>query len=473
MLRLGPILCVFCSLLLFACREQSTAISEPQPVHRDLAHIKAEGKLKALIAYSATSYFLYRGQPMGYEYELLQRLADHLGVDLELKVSKDLDDLLDEVKNGEVDIVAHGLTITSERKKEVAFSDYLFLTKQVLVQKKPANWRDLTLDEINEALIQDPVELIGDTISVRKNSSYLERLENLSREIGGTIIIDTLDGKMSTDEIIRMVVEGKIKYTVADRNLAKINASFFPSLDVSVPVSFSQRIAWALRPSSTELLKATNQWLETEKGGLDFYVMYNKYFRNERSFRRRVRSDFYSLNKEQISAYDPLIKRFAAELGWDWRLLAALIYQESRFNPEATSWAGAQGLMQIMPATAEEIGVSDLTNPEQVLEGGTGYLQQMYENFSGVQDSVQRIKFAMAAYNCGYQHIRDAQQLAIARGLDAYTWDGHVAEMILALSYPKNYNLDMISHGYVRGIEPYQYVEQIFERYAHYASFVN
>jgi len=206
---------IICCLCLSACQMKKTDISEASVI-RGFDEIVADGKLKVLIAYSATSYFLYRGQTMGYEYELLKRLAKKLNLELELKVSRNLDEMLDELQHGNIDLVAHGLAVTQERKEKVAFIDYLYLTKQVLVQRKPDNWRKLTLDKIKESIIQDPIELIGDTVSVRKNSSYLKRLLNLSKEIGGDIVIDTLEGAISTDEIIKQVVDKKIKYTVAE-----------------------------------------------------------------------------------------------------------------------------------------------------------------------------------------------------------------------------------------------------------------
>lgn len=441
-------------------------------VKRDLEEIRSEGKLRALVAYSATGYFLYKGQPMGYEYELLKRLAEHLGLELEVRVVQDLDQMLEILQNGQVDLVAHGLAITRERQEEVAFTDYLYLTKQVLVQRKPANWRKLTLDQIRASLVQDPVDLIGDTVSVRKNSSYLDRLENLSREIGGTIVIDTLEGNLSTDEIIKMVVDKRIKYTVADRNLAHINASSYPILDVSVPVSFSQRIGWAVRKNARELQQALDAWLQQEKKSDEFYYIYNKYFENRRSFNRRIQSEFYSLAEGRISPYDSLFKAVAPRLGWDWRLLASQVYQESRFDPNATAWTGARGLMQLMPATAAEVGVSDPSLPRESLEGGVRYLEQLGRAFERIPDSLQRIKFTLAAYNCGLGHVQDARRLAELRGLDPDTWDQHVDRMVLALSYPKNYNEDVVQYGYLRGVEPYRYVRQVFERYAHYQSLI-
>ncbi|MDC6353120.1 MULTISPECIES: transglycosylase SLT domain-containing protein [unclassified Robiginitalea] len=466
----------YIALLLLLCNcssrpgEPGSRAGDPPKPARTVDAIRESGKLRALIAYSATSYFLYRGQPMGYEYELTRRLAADLGVELDLRIARNLDEMLEILQRGEVDLVAHGLAITRERKKKVAFADYLYLTRQVLVQRKPAGWRRLTRDQIRDRLVLDPVELIGDTVSLRKNSSYLERVNNLSQEIGGIIHVDTLDGNLATDEIIQMVVDKKIKYTFADQNLARINASHHPILDVSVPVSFSQRIAWAVSRDSPGLLKAINQWLEREKKETDYYVIFNKYFKNRRNFSRRVNSPFYSLNEGKISPYDTLIKREAREMGWDWRLLASVVYQESRFNATAQSWTGASGLMQLMPATAEELGVADRTNPRENLEAGARYLEALYQRFPTVTDSLQRIKFTLASYNCGYQHVEDARKLADVRGYDKDCWDENVDRMLLALSTPDNYLNEVVDYGYVRGEEPYRYVKQVFERFEHYRS---
>jgi len=331
----------------------------------------------------------------------------------------------------------------------------------------------MTLDGIKEQLVQNPLELIGDTVSVRKNSSYYERLKNLSQEMGGEIIIDTLNGNLSTAEIIKMVVDDEIKYTIADKNLASINASYFPILDVNVPVSFSQRISWAVRSNSTQLLKATNNWLKEFRKTADYNVIFRKYFKNKRTYKKRVKSHFYSINTNEISQYDELIKKYTTSLGWDWRLIAALIYQESRFKNEASSWSGASGLMQMMPATAKDLGVDDRLDPEENIRGGIKYLKQLHEAHADITDSVQRIKFTMASYNCGYFHVKDAQKLATLNELDPQVWDNNVDEMILELSYPKNYNKQGIKYGYVNGLEPYNYVNDIFDRYEHYIKFID
>ncbi len=465
-------------MLILGCAESagpSKTQKKKQSLKRsvaDLSDIKSRGVLRAMTTYSATSYFLYRGEPMGYEYELLKRFADYLEVDLEIVVSDNIDSMFYHLNKGEIDLIAHGLTITQERKEDVSFSDYLYLVNQVLVQRKPENWRKMRWNRIERDLIKDPIELIGDTVSVRKNTSYFSRIKNLSDEIGGEINIDTLPGRLSTDEIIQMVVNGDIKYTVADNNIAAINASYYPILDITVPISFSQRIGWAVDKHSIELLAAMNEWIGEMKKETDYYVIYDKYFKNKRDFRRRVKSEFYSINNNRISEFDPLIRKYANEIGWDWRLLASLVYQESRFEPEASSWAEAEGLMQIMPGTAEELGIEDRSDPEQSLSGGTKYLFQLYSNFEDVPDSLERIKFTMASFNAGLGHLEDARRLAEKRGLNPNIWEGNVAEMILALSYPKSFNDPVVLYGYVRGIEPYTYLSQIFERYNHYLHFI-
>lgn len=428
--------------------------------------------LTALIVYSSTSYFLYKGQTMGFEYELLERFAKEMDMELEIVVSNNIDDLISDLLAGKADLIAHGLAITEERQKEVQFTDYLYLSRQVLVQKKPENWRRLTADNLNKKLAKDPIELIGDTITVRNGSAYKARLENLNQEIGGGIHLNVLDGSYSTDRIIEMVDQDSIDYTVADDYLAHINASYMPDLDVETPLSTKQRIAWAVKPGDTDLLKKLNTWVKKARKTTDYFVIYNKYFKNTKYFERRIKSPFYSLKDSQISKYDPIIKKEAQSIGWDWKLIASIIYQESQFDPNVQSWVGAVGLMQLMPTTAKSLGVSDSKNPEENIKGGIKYLGQLYERLGHIPDSVERIKFTLASYNCGFSHVQDAQTLAESEGKNKIVWDGNVAEMLLKLSDPLYYHRPNIKHGYVRGRQPYNYVKDIFQRYDHYAYFI-
>lgn len=470
------ILLIAFSLLPIGCSSSENEVRKESAVRpslsRDLNEIREDGILRVLVSYSSTSYFIYRGQPMGFEFELLQRLAKDLKLELEIVLVNNMDSIFLELNKGRADMIAHGLTITNNRAQKVSFTDYLYLTSQVLVQKKPDNWRTIGWSKMQRQLIHDAVELLGDTVTVRENSSYIERLKNLSDELGDTIYIETLSGNLSTEKIIQKVANGEIKYTVADKNLAQIHATYNPILDVKVPISFSQRIAWAVRMNSPELLSAVNQWIQKEKDEVDYYVIYNRYFKNERTFRKRIKSDFMSLNSNKISKYDPLIKEYSGQIGWDWRLVAALVYQESRFNPKAESWAGARGLMQIMPRTAKELGVSNRSDPRQSLKGGTAYLQRLHERFDQVPDSLERIKLTLASYNCGYYHVKDAQYLAENNDLNPLVWSDNVEKMVLALSEPEYYLKPGVKYGYVRGIEPVTYVDQIFKRFEHYVNFI-
>lgn len=482
MIYFRPFIILLVTLLIISCQQQGKSVEVnddvdynsivANSVDRDLEAIKQDGVLRVLVVYSSTSYFLYRGQPMGFEYELLRQLAAHLDLKLEVVISDDLDSEFEVLNRGDVDLIAHGMTITNQRKWEVDFTDYLYLTKQVLVQKKPDNYRNMSYGSLQRELIHDAIELINDTVSIRRNSAYYERLLSLSNEIGGTIIIDTLDSQLSTGEIIDMVADGKIKHTIADENLAKINAAYKPILNIDVPISLSQRIAWVTRKKSKNFRAIVNTWIKAQRKTTNYRVIYNKYFKNKRSFQRRTKSDYYSLNNNEISQYDNLIKIHAKKIGWDWRLLSSQIYQESKFDPGADSWAGAKGLMQVMPATAESLGIKNLADPKESIRGGTTYLNQIYKQLTKVPDTLNRVKLTMAAYNCGLGHVTDAQLLAEKNGLDPNIWTDNVELMLLDLSLPKNYNKPFIKYGYVRGSEPVMYISEIFERYEQYKTFI-
>lgn len=463
------------SIIISSCQSNPDEVVEEnaEKFSRDLKEIKESGKLKALTVYSGTTYFLYKGRPMGFEYELLERLAKELDVELEMVIAKDENELIDLLQKGEGDLLAYGYTITESRKKQINFTTPLYLSHQVLIQKKPDNWRQMKLHQIKNYLVTNPVELIDDTISVKKNSSYASRVKNLANELGGSIFIDTLEGTLSIGKIIKKVADGEIKYTIADENIAFINSSYYPILDISTTLSLSQRIGWAVRKRDTQLLSTVNQWLEKAKKTTDYHVIYNKYFKNKRLYKKRIVSDFYSLNENKISPYDDIIKENSDIIKWDWKLLASVAYQESQFKPDRNSWAGASGLMQIMPATARELGVTDPYNPGQSLKAGAKYLKQMVESHENITDSIQRIKFALASYNCGLYHIKDAQKLAENQGLDPHMWDDNVELALLDLSFPEHYNKPIIKYGYVRGEEPFNYVREIFKRYEHYQKFID
>ncbi len=466
------------AFLLFACSKQPINKSEIQKTDasktfkKDLLQIKESGVLRAITTYSPTGYFLYRGQTLGFEYEMLSKFANKIGVRLEMVLANDVDSLIPMLIQGKGNVISTGYTITAERKKQINFVNPYLITHQTLIQKKPTNWRKMGSDRIKKQIITDVVDLIGDTVSVRKETSFYDQLVNLSQTLGDTIYINILPGNLTVEETIKMVNDGLIKYTIADNNIASIHKSHYPDLDVETPVSLSQRIAWGVRKNSPDLLEELNNNIKNYKGSAEYNVIYNKYFKNRRKFNKIISSDYYTETTGKISKYDDLVKKYANQYGWDWRLVKSIIYQESKFDPNIKSWAGAEGLMQIMPLTAKGLGVKDVKDPEQSLRGGLKYLDKLYKNWKSIPDSIQRIKFALASYNCGYGHVIDAKALAKKYKKDTLNWDDGVDEFILKLSKAKYYQDPVVRSGYVRGSEPYNYVKEIFYRYEQYKYFV-
>ena len=457
------------SIILFiSCGTKRTPVAKI-----DLDKIQKRGRLIAMTGYSATSYFIYKGQPMGYEYELLTRLANHLGLELEIVLENNLDELFRKLNAGEGDLIAHGLTVTKSRKELVDFTDYLFTTQQVLVQRKPEKWRQMKLHEIKNALITNPIDLAGKKVYVKEKSSHYYRLKNLSDEIGGEIEIISVGGDTTSEQLMAMVAQGQIDYTIADQHVAQINQSFFDNLDVNTPISLPQQIAWAVRKTSPNLLQVINEWIATMKKSTDYYVIYNKYFKNRGAFIRRAKSAYLSVTGGKISTYDDLIKKQAEQLGWDWRLLAALVFQESQFDPNARSWSGAMGLMQLMPRIGKNFGAKNLLNPAENLKAGVKYLIWLDEYWQKiVPDPEERIKFILASYNVGIGHVQDARNLAAKYGKNPAVWEGNVAEYILKLSGKEFYTDPVVQYGYCRGMEPVNYVDEILQRFEQYCTFI-
>jgi membrane-bound lytic murein transglycosylase F len=458
-------------LAVFASCNQSQKVNfttAPQ-VELDLQAILKRGYITALVDNNSVSYFIYKGQPMGYEYELLNLFAKHLGVDLKIKVTSGIDRAMDQVNKGEGDIIAFPLTITKNRKKYVAFSNPHFNSYQVLVQRKPAGWRHMTLDAINDSLIRNPVDLIGKQVHVLPGSSFETRLKHLSEEIGGDVIIMPDTASSESESLIRKVAMGDIDYTIADHMMARVNASYYPNLDISTPISVAQQVGWATRQNSPDLLNEINQWLGAVKKEATFMVIFNRYFKSPRTSLVRMKSDYSSMGGNMLSPFDSLIRKGATTLGWDWRLLASLIYQESRFLPKGESWAGAKGLMQLMPGTATEFGAFDLEDPRQSIHAGVGFLKFL-DNYwmNKIPDKDERLKFILASYNVGLSHVVDARRLAQKYGKDPQMWYDNVEYYLSQKSEPQFYRDPIVTAGYCKCEEPINYVRNVLDRYEEY-----
>ena len=472
---LKVILFLFFSFGFFSCVaeiEDGPGAKSPK-IAVDLEQIQGKGKLVALTGYNAYSYFIYKGQPMGYEYELLKRLAADLKLELEIKVVREIDEMIDLLNNGTGDLIAFNLTVTKNRTKAVTFTEHHTLTPQVLVQRKPENWREMKLHEIENSLIRSPIDLIGIPITVRRNSSYITRLKNLSDEIGEDLNIISSKPNINIEDLISMVATGEIDYTVADKNIAELYSGYYPILDIDYAISLPQRIAWAVRKNSPKFLEAVNEWLQKEKKKNDYYTIYDRYFENSKGFNKRINSEYFSLTGGKISKYDEEIKKYALKLNLDWRLLASIIYQESKFKPDKISWTGASGLMQLMPATAKRFGVEDSSNVHENLEAGVKYLSWLEQYWSEeIPNAIERFKFVLASYNIGPGHIVDAKKLAKKYGADPNVWFDNVEQYLLKKSEAKYYNDEVVELGYARGKETVKYVREVLDRYEQYKKFI-
>lgn len=433
-----------------------------------LDSIKRRGHINVIVDNNSFSYFIYRGQPMGYDYELLKLFAEHLNVGLKIYVTSGIGKAISKLNNGEVDIIAFPLTVTKRRSQQVAFTNPHFFSYQVLVQRKPDNWHRLTVDQINDSLIRNPIELIGKEVHVLRHSAFVDRLENLSEEIGGEIYIQQDSASAETEALIQKVADGEIDFTVTDYAIAAVNAAYYSNLDINTAVSLQQQIAWAVRKNAPSLLNAFNEWLASIKKEPTFMVIYNRYYKSPRTMRIRMMSDYSSLSGNMLSPYDPIIKKGAEELGWDWRLLGAVIYQESRFQLDDESWAGAKGLMQLMPETAERFGATDLTDPQQSVDAGVKYLKYLDRYWSRtIVDPEERIKFILASYNSGLGHIIDAQKLAVKYKEDGTLWKD-VEKFLLKKSEPDYFQDPIVKSGYCKCEEPVNYVHKVLDRFEEY-----
>jgi membrane-bound lytic murein transglycosylase F len=438
-------------------------------IEQDLENIREKGKIVVLTDYSSTDYFIYRGQPMGFQYEMLQQLANHLSVRLEVRVSRSLNESIEMLRNGEADLIAQNLAITKDRQHFLDFTEPFIQSHQVLVQRKPDNWKTMKPETMQAFMINSPVRLKGQSVYITRGSAAATRLKNLSEEIGGDIHVIEVDE--SPEQLIALVSQGEVPFTVCDNIVADVNGKYYPNLDVTTAVGLEQELAWAVRKGSTTLVTELNNWINGFTQSPKYKKLYSRYFESSKSL-QIIESDFYAINTGKISPFDDYIRQYSQKLGWDWRLTASLIYQESGFKNNLTSWAGAWGLMQLMPATAKRFGVDTVSSPRDQIRAGVEFIDWLDKLFSDVKNPDERIKFVLAAYNIGPGHIIDARNLAKKMGADPNIWDNNVDQWLLSKADPKYYNDPVVKFGFCRGTETFNYVTEVLERYEHYKNIV-
>jgi membrane-bound lytic murein transglycosylase F len=344
-------------------------------------------------------------------------------------------------------------------------------TRQVLVQRKPGNWRSLSTEALDKKVIRNQAGLAGKTIYVQAGSSYAEQLISDAGNIGDSINI--IEVPFESEKLIQHVANGEIEYTVCDENLAIVNSSYYPDIDVSTSVSITQKNAWGIRKNNSDaLLSELNRWITSYTKTDSYALLFAKYFKNTRSS-IIVRSDYYALNTGKVSQYDDLIRRFSASIHWDWRLLASLICQESHFDPTVESYSGAFGLMQVMPDIGENFGIDITSSAENNLKAGIRYIGWLHTIFdSKIPDEKERINFILASYNAGLGHVLDAMKLAEKNGMNPQVWDGNVAIWLLKKSDPRYFRDSVVKNGYFRGIESVKFVSEVLTRFERYKNII-
>ncbi len=456
----GWLVVLFCFLVGLSALLGHREYLERQRVFGDLPHIKARGELRALTLYSSISYFKYRDREMGYEYELCSQLASSLGLKLRMIAVPNMMALLDSLDAGVGDIIAYNVPLTGPIKADYLPCGREFLTHQVLVQRRD-----------NLELVREATELIGRKVVVQRGSPFHTRLRHLNEELGGGIIVQTLaDDSLTTEDLIGQVAIGLIPYTVSDNVQAQFNKTFYKNLHVSTSLSFPQHAFWLVRKESPELARAVTHWFGQNVTSNAYKAINKRYFERSKGYP----SPFLTTGRHvgpggRLSPFDPLFKKYGPQHGLDWRLLASIGYQESKYDSQVVSWAGAVGLMQIMPGTAREYGVdpSTLLNPEQNVIAACRLLSYLERYFKSTTAEEDRTKLMLATFNCGEMHVNDARALARKYGANPHKWED-VCHFLLLKRLPKYYEDPVCKQGYLRATETANFVTEVWTRYRYY-----
>ena len=418
--------------------------------------------------YSPTSYFYYKEDTMGYEYERISSFAREKNMGTRFIIARNMEAAIAMLDSGTIDVIAYEIPITAEYRNRVLSCGTENITHQILVQPR------------SDTMITDVTQLVGRDVYVEKNSKYEARLRNLDDELGGGIRIHTVEeDSLIADDLVEMVAEGKLPLTIVDSDIARLNRTYYSNIDISLEVSFPQRAAWAVKKGNQWLADTITRWAQGEQSRPAYKLILKRYFELSK---RGITDDATgtisvseNLHHGFISPYDDIFRHHAATIGWDWRILAAQAWVESKFRNDVVSWAGARGLMQLMPRTARAYGITleETIDPDKNVGAAVRSIRDLDRSLTRyVPDPQERLNFIIAAYNSGIGHIYDAIALARKYGKNPAVWFGNVEEAVLWKTNPEFYNDPVCRFGYFRGRQTVNYVRSVTGYYSLYCKYI-
>ncbi len=410
-----------------------------------LEQIRSEGTLKVLTRNTPTTFYQDRHGDTGLEYELSRRFAESLGVKLEMTAIGTLDEIYQQLDGKNAHLAAAGLAINPERLDQARYSStYLEATPQVVYRR--GNRQPRGLDD-----------LYGKRIMVLKGSSLADQLRNLQLD-NPELVFEESDSVEVVD-LLRLVNDDEIDYAVLYSNELVVNQAFYPAVRVGFDLSEPRGLAWALpRDNDDSLLKAVERFFTDIRADGTLDQLIERFYGHAdvldyvgaRAFARHM--------LQRLPRYETWFRQAGDQYSLDWRLLAAMGYQESLWDPEARSPTGVRGLMMLTLPTAKFVGVTNRVDPKQSIFGGARYLVWVRDQLSTDIPEPDRTWFALAAYNVGLGHLDDARILTRNNGRDPNRWID-VKEHLPLLSKKQWYS--QTRYGYARGNEPVHYVQNI------------
>jgi peptidoglycan lytic transglycosylase F len=414
-----------------------------------LGQVIKSGELVVLSRNSPTTYYEGTSGPTGFEYELAKRFADSLGVKLKIITPDNLSEIFDMLDNNQAHFAAAGLTITEARKKRVRFSaSYQQITEQLIYNNQdisPASIEELSLGNL---------EVVG-------GSSHVESLQKLKQKHADLEWVEHSD--MESEQLLQLVADQVIDYTVADSNEVALNQRFMLDLRVAFDVSKPQKLAWAFpktKDSSLYDKAMTFFWRSMNNGEITQLI--EKHYGHISKFDYVGNRIYIRHIATRLSKYQQLYEEAGEKYDLDWRLLAAMGYQESHWNPRAVSPTGVRGIMMLTLETAAQLGIKNRLDPKSSIFGGAKYMAQIRRRLPEEIKEPDRTWFALASYNVGYYHVDDARILAREQELNSKNWVD-LRKTLPLLSQKKWYKKTRF--GYARGMEPVRYVEAIRRYY--------